>query len=89
MPDIQALQQAQRRQAMAQQLMGNQAQGQNSGMANAGNSILGAVTANRANQDMKFAAQGIAPVQITPQVGTTGLGRLGNKLGGLFGLGGG
>lgn len=47
---MQQQQNMQRQQAMAQALMGNQAQGQNSGLANAGNDFLGALTMRHLQQ---------------------------------------
>lgn len=48
---LKVYQDQQKRQALAQSLMQNNAQGQNSGLANAGSSILGALTAkNMQNQ---------------------------------------
>lgn len=73
-----------KQQAMAQALMGNQAQGQYSGLANAGGDILGAMASN------SIAAKNdpLSPVKVTPQVGTTGLGRAANLASNLFGMGG-
>jgi hypothetical protein len=88
MQQWQALQDQQRRQAMAQALMGNQAQGQNSGIANAGSAIAGALADRNIANNARWTAQGISPVQVTPQVGTTGLGRAANWAKGLFGMGG-
>jgi len=87
--DTQKWQSLQRQQAIAQQLMNPQAQGQNSGLANAGSSILGAMEYNKLGNDAKFAAQGISPVNVSPQVGASAFGRIGNKLGNMFGFGGG
>lgn len=50
MAQLQAYQDQQKKMQMAQSLMGNQAQGQNSGLANAGSDILGAITAQRLQQ---------------------------------------
>ena len=63
MAQLQQYQDQQRKMAMAQSLMGNQAQGQNSGLANAGNSILGAITmknmAQQQNPQNQMASQTI------------------------------
>lgn len=87
--DMQSMEDMRRKQMMAAQLMAPQAQGQNSGLANAGSSLLGAMEYNKLGNDAKFAAQGISPVNVTPQVGSGMLGRLGNKFGNMFGFGGG
>lgn len=70
-----------KQQAMAQALMQNKATGQNSGLANAGSDILGAITSNN------IAAKNdpLAPVKVTPQVGTSSLGNWASK---LFSMGG-
>lgn len=85
---MQTYQDQQKRQAMAQALMQNNMQGQNAGIANAGSTLAGAFADKRLQNNAQWAAQGISPVTVTPQVGTTGLSRLGSQIGGLFGMGG-
>jgi|SRR6185312_1905445 len=95
--DLQTLQDQQRRQQMAQALLSGQgATGANSGLANAGNSILGAMVAKNMQGQISPAAQ--AMVQ-RGQVGSLGqansilnpsfMDRAGNYVSNLFGLGGG
>ena len=92
---LQQYQDQQRKMAMAQQLMGNQAQGQNGGMANAGNSILGAITMKNMMQQQdpqnQMASQtiqqryGMSPGQAQGVMNPS----LMSKIGGLFNMGGG
>jgi hypothetical protein len=60
-----------------------------SGIADAGQSLAGAMAYNKYADDKKWAAQGISPVQITPRAGTTGLSRAGDWASKLFSFGGG
>lgn len=85
---MQQYQDQQRRSALAQSLMQGGATGQNAGLANAGGALAGAFADRRIQDNMKWAAQGISPVQVTPQVGTTALGRAGSWAKNLFGMGG-
>lgn len=88
MQQMQAYQDQQKQQAMAQALMQGNAQGQNGGIANAGSAIAGAFADKRLQDNAKWAAQGISPVNVTPQVGTTQLGRAAGWAKNLFGIGG-
>jgi hypothetical protein len=83
---MQAYQDQQKRSQLANALMQNGADPTtaNAGISNAGSDIAGAVISNKMADNAKWAAQGLSPVTVTPQVGTTGLGRFAN----MFGLGG-
>lgn len=94
MAQMQAQQDQQRKMAMAQSLMGNQAKGTNSGMANAGNDILGAITmhnlaqkndpTNQMNNQTMQQRYGMDPSQAQNVLNPS----LMSKVGGLFNLGG-
>lgn len=86
---MQQYQDQQKKMQLAQGLMGNKATGQYGGLANAGSDIAGAVAQNQLQNQANWNAQGLGNVAVTPQVGTTGLGRLGSQIGNLFGMGGG
>ena len=92
----------QKKMAMAQALMSNKATGQYSGLTNAGNDILGAVTANNLQQGQQQAMQNQMAANTPAAAMQTGYGQVSanlpqlpsqsgmmSKLGGLFNLGSG
>ena len=99
---LQQYQAMQRQQQMAQALMqqGQQQQQQNmtapyAGVSNAGSQLAGAAAMNNMNQNANWAAQGLGPVNVTPNQ-ATGMGgsnsmlqNAGAYLGNLFGFGSG
>lgn len=80
----------QKQQNLAQALMGNQANPQTpyAGVANAGNNMLGAYLGKQNRDNMAFAAQGIAPVTVTPNQMTGQGGGVGGWFKNLFSMGG-
>jgi hypothetical protein len=83
---LQLYQDNMKRQALAQSLMGNQANPNtpNAGIANAGSDIAGALVSRKIQDNNKWAAQGLGPVNVT---GNRMPGQ-GGWFNGLFGMGG-
>lgn len=81
-------------QKMAMALMGGNKtynpQQQYAGLADAGSSLAGAMAMKNMADNQKWSAQGVAPVQVTPQQVGGGVGAWAQRnLGSLFSVGGG